>query len=65
MFMVWLLWIIVVIGGFYMGIGSAIGSYQKGFDIPLALNALVYLGCAFYGLPKFLKFIAGQVSSKQ
>ncbi len=47
-----------------MGIGSAIGSYQKGFDIPLALNALVYLGCAFYGLSKFLKFLASQMKSE-
>ena len=55
--MVWLLWIIVVFGGFYMGIGSALSSYEKGFDIPLALNAIVYLGAALYGLPKFVKFV--------
>ena len=67
MLQVWLLWIIVVIGGFYMGIGSALSSYERGFDIPLALNAVVYLGAAVYGLPKFVKFARSRLlgDSKQ
>lgn len=57
MFLFWLLWIVVVIGGFYMGIGYGWQMYRGGFEISLLLNTLIYLGCAFFGLPKFLKLI--------
>lgn len=58
MFLFYVLWIVVVIGGFYMGIGYALGAYQHNYDISMILNAVVYLGCAFFGLPKFLKLLA-------
>lgn len=57
MFLFWLLWIIVVIGGFYMGIGYVMSAYRNGFEISMVLNAVVYLACAVYGIPKFLKLI--------
>jgi len=57
MFLLWLLWIIVVVGGFYMGIGYGLTAYRNNFEIVSALNALVYLGFAFYGSPKLLKLI--------
>lgn len=57
MFLLWLLWIIVVVGGFYMGIGYGWSAYRNDFEIVSALNALVYLGFAFYGLPKLLRLI--------
>lgn len=57
MFLFWLLWCVVVGGGSYMGIGYAVSAYRNGFAVSMILNALVYLGCAFYGLPKFLKFV--------
>ncbi|MBS1797727.1 MAG: hypothetical protein JSS81_28145 [Acidobacteria bacterium] len=57
MFLFWLLWIVVVIGGFYMGIGYGLQMYRQGFETSLLLNTVIYLGCAFYGAPKFLKLI--------
>jgi hypothetical protein len=54
MWMVWLLWITIVAGGFFMGIGSAL-ALRRGFDLALALNAVLYTGCALYGLPKLLR----------
>ena len=57
MFLFWLLWIIIVVGGFYMGIGYGIGSYQHNFDISMVLNAVVYTGCALFALPKLLKLL--------
>lgn len=57
MFLFWLLWIVVVVGGFYMGIGYGWQMYRSGFEISLLLNTLIYLGCAFFGLPKFIKLI--------
>ena len=53
----WLLWIVVVIGGFFMGIGYLLAAYQNNFDLSTTLNAAIYLVCAIYGLPKFAKFI--------
>ena len=57
MFLFWLLWIIIVVGGFYMGIGYGIGAYHQGFDIAMVLNAVVYTGCALFALPKLLKLL--------
>lgn len=55
MFLVWLLWLTIVIGGFYLGIGYGLEMYRSGFEISLLLNALIYCGCAIYGLPKLAK----------
>jgi hypothetical protein len=57
MLMIWLLWLVVVVGGFYMGLGYAWGAYRQGYPISMALNALLYLGCACYGLPRLLKLV--------
>jgi hypothetical protein len=57
MFLVWLLWIVVVAGGFFMGGASVLSLLRRGFDIVVAGNALVYLGTAIYGLPRLLKLL--------
>jgi hypothetical protein len=57
MFLIWLLWLTIVIGGFYLGIGYALEMYNKGFEISLLLNALIYCGCALFALPKLLNLI--------
>lgn len=60
MWMLWLLWGIVVAGGFFMGGGAALALSRRGFDLALALNAVLYTACALYGLPKLLRlFRAG------
>jgi hypothetical protein len=59
MLMVWLLWILVVGGGFYMGGMSALALERQGFDLAVAGNAVVYLGTALYGLPRLLKLLRG------
>ena len=60
MFMVYLLWIIIVFGGLFMGIGAAWTMVERGFDAALLLNALLYLGCALYGLPRLVKLVLGR-----
>ena len=55
--MVWLLWLVVVFGGLFMGVGYAQALLDNGFDLSLALNAIVYLGCAAYGAPKLYALI--------
>lgn len=57
MFLIWLLWLTIVIGGFYLGIGYALQMYQSGFEISLLLNALIYCGCAIFAFPKLLKLV--------
>lgn len=57
--MVWLLWILVVGGGFYMGGMSALALLRQGFDLAVAGNCVVYLGTALYGLPRLLKLLRG------
>jgi hypothetical protein len=55
MFLIWLLWLTIVIGGFYLGIGYGYEMYRSGVEISLLLNALIYCGCAIFALPKLLK----------
>lgn len=55
MFLIWLLWLTLVIGGFYLGIGYGYEMYRSGFEISLLLNTLVYCGCAIFCTPKLLK----------
>ena len=57
MLIVYLLWITVVFGGLFMGLGSIREMAQSGFDPALALNTLLYLGCALYGMPKLIKLV--------
>jgi hypothetical protein len=54
MYMAWLLWSFVVFGGAFMGLAS-LRSLLQGFDLAVALNVLVYLGTAAYGLPRLLR----------
>jgi hypothetical protein len=60
MFLVWLLWLTIVVGGFYLGIGYGLEMYHRGFEISLLLNTLVYCGCAIYALPKLAKLVFGK-----
>ncbi len=63
MLQLYLLWIVVVLGGFYMGVGSVVFQVQNGFDLALTLNAVLYLGVAFYGLPRFVSLLRGALKS--
>lgn len=60
MFMVYLLWITVVCGGLFMSGGALRTMLAQGFDLALALNAVLYLGCALYGLPRLVKLLTGK-----
>jgi predicted branched-subunit amino acid permease len=55
MFLFWLLWLTIVIGGFYLGIGYGVQMYQSGFDLSFLLNTIIYCGCAIFALPKLIK----------
>lgn len=56
MFLFWMLWLTIVIGGFYLGIGYGLEAFRAG-GIGNVLNALIFCGCALFGLPKLLKLI--------
>ncbi|MEM7586030.1 MAG: hypothetical protein AAF560_21750 [Acidobacteriota bacterium] len=60
MFMVYLLWLTIVFGGFFLGGGAAWTLMEQGFDPALGLMAVLYLGCAFYGLPRLFKLVTGR-----
>lgn len=60
MFMLYLLWITIVFGGLFMGLGAAWTILEQGFDVALALNVVLYLGCALYGLPRLVKLVLGK-----
>ena len=57
MFMAYLLWGFVVASGLFMGGASTIMLIRHGFDLLVAGNALVYLGCAAYGFPRLLRLV--------
>lgn len=57
MFVVYLLWITFVAGGFFMGVAAILAMQEHGFSVGVALNALCYLAVALYGLPKLFKFV--------
>ncbi len=57
MFMAYLLWGFVVASGLFMGGASSIMLVSKGFDLLVAANAVLYLGCAAYGLPRLIKLV--------
>lgn len=59
MWMLWLLWSTIALGGLLMGGGALYTIKQSGFDLALALNAVLYLGCALYALPRLLTLLAG------
>ncbi len=56
--MLWLLWGTLVLGGFFMGGGALLALRAHGFDLALALNAALYLGCAVYALPRLVRLLA-------
>jgi hypothetical protein len=60
MWMVWLLWSTIVLGGLFMSGGALLALRAHGFDLALALNAAMYLGCGLYALPRFLKLFSGR-----
>ncbi len=60
MFMAYLLWGFVVASGLFMGGASVAVLASKGFDFLVAGNAVVYLGCAIYGLPRLAKLARKQ-----
>jgi hypothetical protein len=53
----WLLWLVVVVGGFYMAAGYGLAAYRNSFEFSASANALIYFVCAIYGLPKFVRFV--------
>ncbi len=55
--MAYLLWGFVVGCGLFMGGASAIQLGRNGFDLLVAANALVYLGCAVYGFPRLVRLV--------
>lgn len=57
MWMLWLLWLVVVFGGLFMGLGYGLALLDGGFDPVLILNALLYLGCSAYGMPKLCALV--------
>ncbi len=57
--MAYLLWIVFVVGGAYMGGGAVWSQVESGFDPVLAGSAVLYLGCALYGLPKLVALLRG------
>ncbi len=61
MFMLYLLWVTIVGGGFFMAGGAAWTMLEQGFDLALALNVVLYLGCALYGLPRLVKLLASSL----
>ena len=62
LFMVWLLWIFVVGGGAFMGGASVISLVNRGFDLVVAANALLYLGTAAYGAPRLLRLVSNSMT---
>jgi hypothetical protein len=57
MFMAYLLWGFVVASGLFMGGASTIVLFRDGLDLVVFANAVVYLGCAVYGLPRFIRLV--------
>jgi len=55
--MAYLLWGFVAGCGLFMGGASAIQLARSGFDLVVAANAVVYLGCAVYGFPRLVRLI--------
>lgn len=59
MFIVWLFWLFVLAGGFYMGIEAVRSLAAQGFDLGVALNAIVWLGCGVTAVPRVWKLMTG------
>ena len=59
MFLLYLLWIVIVFGGGFVGWKAVEVILEEGASPLLVLNAALYLGCALYGLPRLLRLLAG------
>ncbi len=57
MFVVYLLWIVFVSCGAFMGISAIQAIREDGFAWSLLLNAVLFLGIALYGVPKLIKLV--------
>ena len=57
MHLLYLMWIVFVFGGGFMGLMAIRTMSQQGFAWVLLLNAVVYLGFALYGVPKLFKLV--------
>jgi hypothetical protein len=57
MFMVWFFWLFVLLGGLFMGLASLRQLIGSGVSLVLALNALVYLGCAVAAVPRLWRLL--------
>lgn len=58
--MAYLLWVTIVVGGFFIGGGAVWTLAEQGFNLALTLNAVLYLGCALHGLPRLVKLLLGR-----
>jgi len=59
MLLMYLLWAVVVGGGLFLGVGAVWQMVETGATASLALNAVLYLGSALYGLPRALRLLVG------
>ncbi len=57
MLLMYVLWIVFVFGGAFMGVAAILAMRQQGATAGLIANAIVYLGFALYGVPKLLKLV--------
>ena len=57
MFLIWLLWLTIVIGGGYLGVGYALAVYHDGVGFSTTACAILFLGSSIYCLPKLLKLV--------
>ncbi len=60
MHLLYIMWVVFVFGGAFMGIAAIQVMVQEGFAWSLLLNALAYLGFALYGVPKLFKLVFGR-----
>jgi hypothetical protein len=58
MFMMWLFWGFVLVGGFYMGGQAARVAITQGADLGTVLNAVVWLGCGVTAIPRVWKLVS-------
>lgn len=59
MFLVWLFWLFVLLGGGYMTLEALRALAARGFDLGVAANALVWLGCAIAAVPRVWRLVTG------
>lgn len=60
MFIVWTFWLFVLLGGGYMAVEALRTLAARGFDVGVAANALVWLGCAIAAVPRVWRLVTGR-----